>query len=52
MPLNKLKSLDSELKKIDSEYVNVNVPEESEHAKEIKDMKKEGISLEDIKEGS
>jgi hypothetical protein len=49
MPLDKLKSLDSELKRIDSEYVNVNVPEDSENAKEIKDMKKDGISLEDIK---
>jgi hypothetical protein len=49
MPLEKLKSLDRELKTIDSEYVNVNVPEDSEHAKEIRDMKKEGISLEDVK---
>jgi hypothetical protein len=49
MPLEKLKSLDRELKRIDSEYVNVNVPEDSEHAKEIRDMKKEGISLEDVK---
>jgi len=50
MPLDKLKSLDSELKRIDSEYVEVNVPEDSEHAKEIKDMKRDGISLDDIKE--
>jgi len=49
MPLDKLKSLDTELRKIDSEYVNVNVPDGSEQAKEIKDMKKEGISLEDVK---
>jgi hypothetical protein len=49
MPLDKLKSLDSELKRIDSEYVEVNVPEGSQHAKEIKDMKRDGISLEDIK---
>ena len=49
MPLKKLESLDSELKRIDSEYVNVNVPGDSEQAKEIKDMKKEGISLEDVK---
>ncbi|HJW96688.1 MAG TPA: hypothetical protein VJ485_00825 [archaeon] len=49
MPLNKLKFLDSELKRIDSEYVNLKVPEDSEHAKEIRDMKKEGISLEDVK---
>jgi len=49
MPLDKLKSLDGELKRIDSEYVEVNVPEDSEHAKEIRDMKKDGISLEDIK---
>jgi hypothetical protein len=48
MPLQKLKHLDSELRRIDSEYVNVNVPEDSEHAKEIHDMKKEGISLEDV----
>jgi hypothetical protein len=50
MPLDKLKSLDSELKRIDSEYVEVNVPEDSEHMKEIKDMKRDGISLDDIKE--
>jgi hypothetical protein len=50
MPLEKLKSLDSELKRIDSEYVEVNVPEDSEHAKEIKDMKRDGISFDDIKE--
>ena len=50
MPLDKLKSLDSELKRIDSEYVEVNVPKNSEHAKEIRDMKRDGISLDDIKE--
>jgi len=49
MPLDKLKSLDSELKKIDAEYVNLNVPEDSEHAREIRDMKKDGVSLEDVK---
>jgi hypothetical protein len=52
MPLKKLRSLDSELQRIDSEYVNVNVPEDSEHAKEIKNMKREGISLEEIKEAA
>jgi hypothetical protein len=50
MPFKKLESLDSELKSIDSEYVNVNVSGNSEQAKELKEMKKEGISLEDIKE--
>ena len=49
MPLQKLKNLDSELKEIDAEHLDVNVPEGSEHAKEIHDMKKEGISLEDVK---
>lgn len=49
MPLQKLKSLDSELNGIDAEQLDVNVPAGSEHAKEIKEMKKEGISLEDIK---
>jgi len=48
MPLNKLKSLDRELKRIDSEHLNVNVSEDSEHAKELRDMKKDGISLEDV----
>ncbi len=48
MPLKKLESLESELKSIDAEYVNVSV--NPEHAKELKEMKKEGISLEDIKE--
>lgn len=50
MPLKKLESLDSELKSIDAEYVNVNVSGNPEHAKELKEMKKEGISLDDIKE--
>ena len=49
MPLEKLKHLDSELKQIDAEHLDVNVPADSEHAKEIKDMKKEGISLDDVK---
>ena len=49
MPLEKLKSLDSELRRIDAEQLDVNVPAGSENAKEIKDMKKEGISLEDVK---
>jgi hypothetical protein len=49
MPLEKLKSLDSELRKIDAEYVNLNIPKGSEHAREIRDMKKDGISLEDVK---
>jgi len=50
MPLKKLKSLDHELERIDSEYVNVNVPKDSEHAKEILHMKREGISFDDIQE--
>ena len=49
MPLEKLKSLDTELKKIDAEHLDVTVSEGSDHAKEIKEMKKEGISLADIK---
>jgi hypothetical protein len=49
MPLEKLKYLDSELKQIDGEHLDVNVAAGSEHAKEIRDMKKEGISLEDVK---
>ncbi|MEM5812102.1 MAG: hypothetical protein QXN71_03560 [Candidatus Aenigmatarchaeota archaeon] len=50
MPLNKIKSLDKELERIDSEYININVPKDSEHAKEIMEMKKEQISLKDLKE--
>jgi len=49
MPLQKLKNLDSELKGIDAEQLDVNVPKDSEQAKEIHEMKKEGISLEDVK---
>jgi hypothetical protein len=49
MPLKRLESLDSELKSIDAEYVNVNVPKHSEQAKEIRDMRKEGVSLESVK---
>ena len=49
MPLEKLKSLDIELRRIDAEQLDVNVPAGSEQAKEIRDMKKEGISLEDVK---
>jgi hypothetical protein len=49
MPLNKLKSLDSDLKSIDAEHLDVNVPADSETAQEIKDLKTEGVSLEDIK---
>lgn len=52
MPLKKLKSLDNELEKIDSEYVDVNVPKDSENEKEINNMKKDGISFEDIQEAS
>jgi hypothetical protein len=49
MPLNKLKYLDSELKQIDTEHLDVRIPEDSENAKEIKEMKKEGVSLDDVK---
>jgi len=48
MPLEKLKSLDTELKRIDAEHLDVNVSQGSEQAKEIKDMKKEGVTLEDV----
>jgi len=48
MPLEKLKSLDTELKKIDAEHLEVSIPEGSDHAKEVKEMRKEGVTLSDI----
>jgi hypothetical protein len=48
MPFSTLKSLDKELKRIDAEHLDVNISHDSEHAKEIRDMRKEGISLADI----
>ncbi len=49
MPLNKLKFLDSELNQIDTEQLDLRISEGSDQAKEIKEMKKDGVSLEDVK---
>ena len=49
MSLNKLKYLDSELKQMDTEHLDLKIPEGSEHVKEIKEMRKDGVSLDDVK---
>jgi hypothetical protein len=49
MPFEKLKSLDSEIRSLDAETLDVKVAENSEQEREIKEMKKEGISLEEVK---